>query len=302
MNVIKLYAKKTFILIFTIVFSALGVVSSYAVDDESNMEVLWSKDSAYSGYTDLKISWGYVNEKLYVKVPYSNTDTYSFISSDEDIFSLESYTNNRVALDLKKFGTAQLTIECNNKIIKIENIVVLEDNRITNEEMFCNDFSIFSSNQLYGNYKVNDISSIKKGEKLYIYLSPNDEGIFSGSIASSDESIIKVKAVDGYNGFYEIKAVDFGEADIIINFVCSDVSLQSIHMTVAGVFEEVVFEEILGDVNQDQNLSISDVTLIQSHIANFVTLDTTEQYLADYNRDEKVNIVDVTLIQQKLAN
>ena len=57
----------------------------------------------------------------------------------------------------------------------------------------------------------------------------------------------------------------------------------------------------IGDVNNDGNVSIKDVTVIQKHLAKFITLSDENLSVADTTKDGKVTISDATLIQKKIA-
>lgn len=56
-----------------------------------------------------------------------------------------------------------------------------------------------------------------------------------------------------------------------------------------------------GDVDRDGALTITDVTLIQKHLAELATLDDEQLLLADYLSDGEVNIADATAIQIAIA-
>lgn len=58
---------------------------------------------------------------------------------------------------------------------------------------------------------------------------------------------------------------------------------------------------VLGDVTGDNQVTISDVTEIQRHTAEFITLDGVRFSAGDVNRDGIVNIIDATIIQRYLA-
>lgn len=52
-----------------------------------------------------------------------------------------------------------------------------------------------------------------------------------------------------------------------------------------------------GDVNQDGNITIQDVTLIQKYLAMIVTFNDIQKYAADINNDGTVTIDDATILQ-----
>lgn len=56
-----------------------------------------------------------------------------------------------------------------------------------------------------------------------------------------------------------------------------------------------------GDVNHDGNITNADITLIQSKIAQTVTLDNFQKYLADVNKDDTIDINDVVALQQIIS-
>ena len=58
---------------------------------------------------------------------------------------------------------------------------------------------------------------------------------------------------------------------------------------------------LLGDVNQDGVVNILDVTEIQRHVAEYITLEKTALANADINGDGIITIEDGTLLQMKLA-
>ncbi len=60
-------------------------------------------------------------------------------------------------------------------------------------------------------------------------------------------------------------------------------------------------KRILGDVDSDKYVTISDVTALQRHIAQLETLDFESQAAGDANSDGALNITDATEIQRFLA-
>jgi hypothetical protein len=59
---------------------------------------------------------------------------------------------------------------------------------------------------------------------------------------------------------------------------------------------------LMGDVDLDGAVTISDVTQIQKHLVGLSILSSEQLAIADYNGDELVNINDATAIQKYLAN
>jgi hypothetical protein len=57
---------------------------------------------------------------------------------------------------------------------------------------------------------------------------------------------------------------------------------------------------LLGDVNLDGTVNISDATAIQKHLANIHTVSGKARRAADFNGDGKVDISDATSIQRSI--
>ena len=60
-------------------------------------------------------------------------------------------------------------------------------------------------------------------------------------------------------------------------------------------------ELIIGDVNGDEKVDITDATLIQKAIAELIELSDVQKKAADTNTDGKVDITDATMIQKYIA-
>lgn len=58
---------------------------------------------------------------------------------------------------------------------------------------------------------------------------------------------------------------------------------------------------LLGDVNMDGAVSITDATEVQKAIAGLLSLNEYQNKLADVNKDGSVSIIDATQIQKYLA-
>lgn len=59
-------------------------------------------------------------------------------------------------------------------------------------------------------------------------------------------------------------------------------------------------DSIIGDVNNDGKMSLSDVVHLQRHLIGITTLDDTQLIMADMNGDNIVNLADVVYLQRKL--
>ncbi len=60
-------------------------------------------------------------------------------------------------------------------------------------------------------------------------------------------------------------------------------------------------EQVYGDVNMDNDITIDDATLIQQAAINLVEFNELQNAVADVNADGDVNIIDVTYLQKYLA-
>lgn len=58
---------------------------------------------------------------------------------------------------------------------------------------------------------------------------------------------------------------------------------------------------ILGDVNSDNNIGMTDSTLIQKHIAGTISFNDDQKKRADMNKDNKIDEADYKLLQDKVA-
>lgn len=58
---------------------------------------------------------------------------------------------------------------------------------------------------------------------------------------------------------------------------------------------------MLGNVNNDGEVNITDVTTIQQYLAEMAEFDELQQAAADANRDNTLDISDATALQMYLA-
>lgn len=61
-------------------------------------------------------------------------------------------------------------------------------------------------------------------------------------------------------------------------------------------------EYLIGDVNLDGSITVSDVTLLQKKLSSLLVFNAVQERLADANGDGKINISDATAIQYYLAD
>lgn len=60
-------------------------------------------------------------------------------------------------------------------------------------------------------------------------------------------------------------------------------------------------KELIGDVDGDGVVSITDATFIQRHLAQLNTIDEARHKYADTDKDGRISIADATMIQRFLA-
>lgn len=83
--------------------------------------------------------------------------------------------------------------------------------------------------------------------------------------------------------------------------ILSVIAVLSISLVAVFSVSAGVAKYNLGDVKRDENIDISDATLVQSYIADIDSLDNEQLKLADVNRDEIISINDVTYIQSYIS-
>lgn len=100
-----------------------------------------------------------------------------------------------------------------------------------------------------------------------------------------DYSVFEVKKIDGFTiyGYKDSAAEEYANENGF-NFV------------------ELDNEILIGDVNGDGVVSVSDATSLQKHLANGKIFDEALLKIADTNGDGEVTVADATLIQKYLAN
>ena len=84
-----------------------------------------------------------------------------------------------------------------------------------------------------------------------------------------------------------------------LSYAESFATINSISFTSLGEYESKVY--LIGDTNLDGNITISDVTAIQRHLAELELFTNEQLALADTNDDGIINITDATHLQKYLA-
>lgn len=82
-------------------------------------------------------------------------------------------------------------------------------------------------------------------------------------------------------------------------FVLTAVLLLSCFVVTAGA---VPMPDQIGDVNNDDAVDITDVTLIQRHLARMIDFDAYALVKADFDNDREVTTLDVTALQRTLTH
>lgn len=86
-----------------------------------------------------------------------------------------------------------------------------------------------------------------------------------------------------------------------------DITDHNIDFSTPCYYSQYYFETImttnyiLGDVNQDNAISMQDVLLLRNYIAGNTTLSFRQNQLADLNGDGSVSLMDVNYMQKYIA-
>ena len=95
------------------------------------------------------------------------------------------------------------------------------------------------------------------------------------------------------------------EWSVIKEATTTETGLEEKHCIVCGAVLESreipIKTIILGDVNGDGHITVSDATLVQKHVAKLITLTDDALAAADTNKDGYITIADATLIQKYAA-
>ena len=124
-------------------------------------------------------------------------------------------------------------------------------------------------------------SSIGVGE----WLTYNSNEVFTNESGRGESYIIDGGTAQDLMDWY----LDNNQDDIGGTFV------------IKAVTKKHYLPTLLGDSNLDGKVNINDVTHIQRHLAELITLDKTAAANADFNRDGKITVDDVTKLQRFLA-
>ncbi|MBR1482799.1 MAG: leucine-rich repeat protein, partial [Ruminococcus sp.] len=115
----------------------------------------------------------------------------------------------------------------------------------------------------------------------------------------TDVTITPVYLADG-DAYADTFLVTGTKTQRAVTFSVTDAA-RSYSDVAAEASSETITTSILGDVNGDGKIDITDATLIQLHVAQSRLLEGEDFAVADVNGDNKVDITDATLIQLHTA-
>ena len=69
-----------------------------------------------------------------------------------------------------------------------------------------------------------------------------------------------------------------------------------------GVLEVLPFPYLMGDISQDETVSIMDVAMLQLYLADLITLDEFQLVSGDVNNDKSITLHDIAKLQLNIAN
>ena len=86
-----------------------------------------------------------------------------------------------------------------------------------------------------------------------------------------------------------------------IKFNVTDAAQSYSGVTAEATTETIVESNILGDVNGDGQINITDATMVQQAVAELIELTDEQKAAADTDGDGKLSISDATMIQKYIA-
>lgn len=108
-------------------------------------------------------------------------------------------------------------------------------------------------------------------------------------LIEGDELGLEIFSSTGYDaGTHEINAT-IGNENYDLNVI-------------SGLLTVSPYDWIFGDLNYDQEVSISDIALIQLYLAGLISFTEMQIEIADVNQDGVISILDVATTQLYLAN
>ena len=164
------------------------------------------------------------------------------------------------------------------------------DNTIYESEGFLD----LDSKPIKTTYSLNEKLDLSGLTVSLIYLHGKDgRDVVLDKVNPVDNPLFKIDTSDFDNtkaGTYEIK-VELTDSNYKLNYrVVSNIVN----------FEVEVTDKLVGDINSDGQISVSDVVLLQKYILKFETFTKEKYEIADINSDNKVNVIDLALLKEKL--
>lgn len=228
------------------------------------------------------------NNELFTLACESNLLTELNIANKTKLYWLECANNLITELDLSDSRDLAVLICNNNRLETLKigsknyfNRIIVNNNRLTN-------FDISLSKEVYS-YMINTDKNIYK-----IQVDENN----SFDLMSLTEGFDVSKASNWVGGTVNgtILTVDEGKEEITYSYDIGNGETAEFTLSLSPICDYTVC-----DINGDYEINISDVTAIQSYIAN---LDNNERYkfeLADVNSDGNISVTDVTAMQLAIA-
>lgn len=238
----------------------------------------------------------YDEDADYDNPEYDFSNNYIDINSEETKAIVEKYKNTKIIIKLdnqltkveKTDTKTGAIIETNTKVVP-ENVVLEIDKLDTASETNKNLVKIMNTlpntttNTKYEVFNIKLVDNAKKevqpNGNVTVYLPiPNDYG-----------SKVKIYNIDPTNSKTPYTLLDTSIETI-------DNKKYAKFKTTHFSYYSMVNSELIGDVNGDGKVNITDVALINSHVKKVKILTGEELSRADVNNDGKVNITDVALV------
>ena len=164
----------------------------------------------------------------------------------------------------------------------------LYDGTVDYAGYICADIDDFEYSAAKGSIAVNiDASEISSSCSIGVgeWLTAGNDMVFKNKSKHGDSYIMQDGSIQDLMDWYEINNGD----TIGGTFTIKAITAQYYPAT------------LLGDANLDGFVNINDVTQIQRHLSEMITLKKTAASNADYNQDGSITIDDCTMIQRFLA-
>lgn len=135
--------------------------------------------------------------------------------------------------------------------------------------------------------------------EVHIYIG-GEAGVGEGHIIKADKERTDVNTAYGcgdYHGFDEVIETDLRGEQTVYMYVINTGNGSNVYVSSKTVTIADRSEPIIGDVDGDGNVTITDATLIQKYLVEIETLTEEQSKRADANADGRVDIKDATYIQ-----